>query len=174
MALSALSASAVGSLRRSVSDLSDGALGRHRSPSAKARLSRRPPILEQSVSAFASEDPLRPLYSRGGSGVSTPSTIAEYSEHPELCWDTCPAHAEQAMLDLRKAAWHRSSEDLLSWPVTPDMAHDILLCAEMAEAAGDFGRRSAKFSHFTGSPSLLGCVEATQALCRDMDNGNPH
>lgn len=78
------------------------------------------------------------------------------------------------MLDLRKADWHRSSEDLLSWPVTPDMLHDIRICAEMAEAAGDFGSRSAKFSHFTESPSLLACVEATKVLCRDMDNGNPH
>ena len=40
-------------------------------------------------------DPLRPLYSRGGSGASTPSTIAEYDLHPDLCWDTCPTHAEQ-------------------------------------------------------------------------------
>ncbi len=78
------------------------------------------------------------------------------------------------MLDLRKAAWHRSSEDLLSWPMTPDMGHDIRLCVEMAEAAADLGRRSAKFSHWTESPDLLGCVEATKVLCRDMDNGNPH
>jgi len=129
------------------------------------------------VSASASADPLAPLYSRGGSGASgasTPSTIADYDLHPDLCWDTCPTHAEQMMLDLRKADWHRSSEDLLSWPVTPDMLHDIRICAEMAEAAGDFGSRSAKFSHFTESPSLLACVEATKVLCRDMDNGNPH
>ncbi len=129
-------------------------------------------------SASASENPLAPLYSRGGSGASsgasTPSTIAEYDLHPDLCWDTCPTHAEQAMLDYRRAAWHRSSEDLLSWSVTPDMLHDIRICAEMAEAAGDFGRRSAKFSHWTESPELLACVAATKVLCRDMDNGNPH